>query len=78
MSQSTANTDAGDKIVGNGINVSYGKGLPVTGKKAERSSYLLGTFKLYNNNNEKYDPKESTNDYYIRKYSNLKELDNVK
>lgn len=62
----------------NSIGLSKGKSmLPISATKPGQQSSLLGTFKLYNNNNEGYNPNESANDYYIRKYTNLNQLKNV-
>jgi RHS repeat-associated protein len=62
----------------NSIGLSKGKSMfPLSATKTGQQSLLLGTFKLYNNNNEGYDPNESAKDYYIRKYTNLNQLKNV-
>ena len=75
VNKSEAKLDNNGKIIGQGLGIGFGKSLSVTGKDGEKTTYLFGSFNIYDNNNEKYNPNESTNDYYIRRYTNLNEYE---
>ncbi len=77
INKSEAEIYNGNRIVSQGISIDYGKSLPITGKKGQKTSYLIGTLNLYNNENERYNLIERTNDYYIRRYTNLSQYLNV-